>query len=217
MEDQVLKYKEEIRLLKLLLNEEQVQREKIGIDFHGKKNGLIRLNHNCQQFSKGFEPDSPNVIFANKQIHDISDILKELESVQFNIYPRTIHLNGVSLGIERFVNSCKKKYSIEISLFDALDEEIKLSNTTEIGIYKTCSEIISYLCNSLANSLQIEIYYNKENFVFDIYSKRSESVKNNPELEKQIELIKAMIIWQDAMISENKNWLDRITVEFKIK
>lgn len=217
MENELLRYKDEIRLLKGLLNEEQARREKIGIDFHGKKNGLIRLNHNCQQFAKGFQSDSPNVVFANKQIQEISEILKELESVQFNIYPRTIHLNGVSLGIERFINLSKKKYSIEINLFDALDEEIKLSSDAEIGIYKTCTEIISYLCNCLVSCIQIEMYYTKENFIFDVCASGINKVEKDADLEKQIELIKALVVWQDAVITKNENWLERITVEFKIR
>jgi signal transduction histidine kinase len=199
------KPKEQLDLLKNLLNAEQEERKEIARIFHQKKNDLLMTGFPLLELQKNQVNEK-----AFQEVKSIIDAFhKDSGNISKAIFPAIVDTSGIIRGLRQFCIDIKAIYSeaeVEILTTDVAFDN--LDKQKEFNTYKICTEIIKYFCDQKYYQVKVVIYCDlKKNLEIEVEGIKS--VKNamtETERKKKLKLIQGRLVQQNAKVFPETNW-----------
>jgi two-component system NarL family sensor kinase len=172
---------EKIIAASAILNAEENERKRIAIDLHdgiGQMMSAIKMNLSSF-ISKKYTLNQPDVILLEKTLNLIDESCKEVRSISHNMTPNALVNSNLTNAIKSFLDKIDHK-KIQINFYsEGLDN--KLSNNTEIILYRAIQEIVNNVVkHASANKLDISLIKDNDGLSCNIEDNgKGFNLKNN--------------------------------------
>ena len=210
------KPKEQLDLLKNLLNAEQEERKEIARIFHQKKNDLLMTGFPLLELQKN--KINENAIKEIKTI--IETFHKDSGIISKAIFPAIVDTNGIIRGLRQFCIDIKIRYpEAKVEILTSEGTFVNLNKQKEFNTYKICTEIVDYLCQQKCYQIKVVIYCDvKKNLEIEVEGIPSDG-DNMTEMvkERKLRLIQGRFIQQKAIVFPETNWENLFRFQVSVK
>lgn len=210
------KPKEQLELLKNLLNAEYEDRKELARIFHQKKNDLLLTAFPILELQKNKINHT-----AVKEIKAIIDTFhKDSGIISKSIFPAIVASNGIVRGLRQFCIDIKSTYpeaKIEILTSEGTFDD--LNKQKEFNTYKICTEIVDYFCHQKYYEVKVIIYCDvKKNLEIEAEGIKSDG-NTMPENERKkiLKLIQGRFVQQKAKVLPETNWDNLFRFKVSVK
>jgi two-component system NarL family sensor kinase len=213
---QKLSPEERLKLLTELLNEEEKERNLIAQSLHHKTGGFSAMKIWLKLLEQKSD-DQNSTLKELKQALDTS--IDELKAITTEIYPRMVSRLGLISALKDYCEQNTKKYGVEIKCFTQITERLKMEVIQETVVYKICADSVEYLRMALYSKINIRLTLKNESLEVEISGKGAakKTVESQGQKQfKKLRLMKAKLIWLEAIVLTKTNWKNRMAFGFNL-
>jgi signal transduction histidine kinase len=217
MRQQIKNPEKIIELLINLLDKEQKERETISADFHGKKSDLLIINWLLAAIDKDAEQGKFNPDSLKEPQKMLSAAMEDMRQISYEIFPKMVHMSGLHVGLKQMVLDGLLKYGLEIDYTTNLKERLPTKKSKEAAIYRICIDLLEYF--QLQGNSEIGLEVTLTNNILTLMMVGL-TIKNSmhpkSEIDEKLNIAKARLIWQHAIVDAETNWKNLIKVSFNL-
>lgn len=205
---------------KTLLEQELSAREKLATCLHSEIfPSLLAIKVNLSVKNKRMTEISQKDFDLEKEMKAINDIMENLRSFYYKLYPSLLKHLGLFKCIHSNLLEIAEKYSTEIEVsYNNVIDEIPAKKDWKLQVYFVTESIIEYLISNFPSSCFLVELKQNENEIsikmirHDTKAAVSEVTKSESLDQKYLSAIEARLDYLKATIRKETNWNNIVAV-----
>jgi len=136
--------------------------------------------------------------------------------LQYKVFPAGSRYNGLVHEIQKEIKIYRKKYKTPIEFTCIFNKDLNIRVVKEVAISNICSEIIKYFCAIKATHITVRMeLLNNRTLQLEVHSiNNPEEGRKEIKFNRNLSLINAKLIWQNAKVLPETNWIDCVAIDF---